>query len=173
MKIRSLGLIQPLAAGALILLSLGEVSALDICSTEGQPVLKKLNVDAAKLKEYCGKVTSTVSPASPLSYDLISGKNDVAEVLDDLANGKAIGKKISFRLAAKWTEQYCSMNEPTGDGRQTLYCDSDLGSAHFYIYCKSKDRRVELLKNRPHTDLLNLTGTIIDNFAGNPVVEIQ
>lgn len=143
----------------------------EICSPEGISTLKGLGADPKKVESYCKKGEQNKVNATEI-YDLTGGKNDWAEVIDDLASGKAVGKHISLRLRAALSA-YCIQGSLIDSGKQTLTCWVDSGSTTTFVYSKSKDIRVDLLKKREDSETLTIKGTIIERFIDKPVIEIS
>lgn len=143
----------------------------DICSPAAKSILKAMGTDLAKLDKHCARNLKSPTSGNVKLYDISSGKNDFAEVTDDLHTGSGIGAQIKFSLSASMMGKFCI----TGimiDGKSTLSCTANPGSTSVAIYSKNKDLRIDLMKNRDMSETKIVTGVII-GFDPKILIELN
>lgn len=155
-----------------------------ICSPEGLKALTQMGTSSEKLKAYCSGTSPMPSQTSKTqqSYDLVSGQNDLAELLDDANEGKAIGATVRLTIWGYSGDPLCSTGSKFGE-TTTLTCragqsEQDHGIL-IQLIARDKATRLELLKVRARrSDLtrtsLRLTGRVVGrDVIQNLVIEID
>lgn len=155
-----------------------------ICSSEGLKALTQMGTSLEKLEAYCSGTSQTPSQAKQTqqSYDLVSGKNDLAELLDDANDGKAIGATVKLTIWGYSGDALCSTGSKFEE-TTTLRCRAGQSAQDhgvlIAIIARDKKTRLELLKVRGNESdsartSLRLTGRLVGrDLLGGLVIEID
>lgn len=152
--------------------SLASEPDVKICSTQGIEALVKLGTDPEKLKTYCSGASAAPTKESQKSYDIASGKNDFAELADDVREKRAIGAKVRLTLTNDvFPKPLCSIGSTFGD-KTTLHCGL-ANNAYVYIVALDRETRIELMKDRPEQFKLNVAGHALGIYGSSVVIEVE
>jgi len=151
------------------------IFAAEICSKEGREILLKLGLSENKLIQYCKETSTGHSNAKTNKvFDLISGKNDFAEIQEGLNDDSVLGATIHFNFSNGFRSAFCTSYGNTKSGKPTLYCSIEPGNSNILVYSKNKETRIDLLKKRSPNQKKTVIGKIIEKISNDiPVIEID